>query len=48
MTTMEIPAKEIGRKAAQIVLEQIEEKDKGATPVQHVVYESQLIEREST
>ena len=48
MTTMEIPAREIGRKAAQIVLEQIEEKDKGARPVQHVVYESQLIEREST
>ena len=48
MTAMEMPAKEIGRKAAKMVLEQIEEKDKGAAPVQHVVYDSELIEREST
>ena len=48
MTTLEMPAREIGRKAAQLVLEQIEAKDRSAVSIQHVVYDSVLIEREST
>ena len=48
MTTLEMPARIIGRKAAQLVLEQIEAKDKASIPIQHVVYDSALIEREST
>ena len=48
MTTLEMPAREIGRKAAQLVLEQIEAKDRSAVAIQHVVYDSVLIEREST
>ncbi|XOQ50881.1 MAG: hypothetical protein ACFWTX_06315 [Acidaminococcus timonensis] len=47
MTTLEMPARIIGRKAAQLVLEQIEAKDKASIPIQHVVYDSALIERES-
>ena len=46
--TLEMPARIIGRKAAQLVLEQIEAKDKASIPIQHVVYDSALIEREST
>lgn len=48
MTTLEMPAREIGRKAAQLVLEQIKAKDRSAVSIQHVVYDSVLIEREST
>ena len=48
MTTLEMPAREIGRKAAQLVLEQIEAKDRSAVAIQHVVYDSVLIELEST
>lgn len=48
MTTLEMPAREIGRKAAQLVLEQIEAKDRNTVAIQHVVYDSVLIEREST
>ena len=48
MTTLEMPARIIGRKAAQLVLEQIEAKDKASIPIQHVVYDSALIQREST
>lgn len=47
MTTMEMPAWKIGEKAAQLVLEQIEGKGKNVTPIQHVVYDSVLIQRES-
>lgn len=48
LTTLEMPAREIGRKAAQLVLEQIDAKDKGSIPVQHVEYDSTLVERESS
>jgi LacI family transcriptional regulator len=48
MTTMEMPAVEIGKKAAELILSEIESKDKGETPVERVVYTSKLIEREST
>lgn len=48
LTTLEMPAREIGRKAAQLVLEQIEAKNKESIPIQHVEYDSTLIERESS
>lgn len=48
MTTMEMPAVEIGKKAAQLVLAEIEANSGGDAPVERVVYTSKLIEREST
>lgn len=48
LTTLEMPAREIGRKATQLVLEQIDAKDKKSIPIQHVEYDSTLIERESS
>lgn len=47
MTSMEVPAKEMGREAVNMLIRDIEAKG-GARPVKHTVYSSILVEREST
>lgn len=47
MTSMEVPAKEMGREAVNILIRDIAVKD-GKRPVKHTVYSSTLVEREST
>ena len=48
MTTLEMPAREIGRKAAQLVAGADRSQGPERVSIQHVVYDSVLIEREST
>lgn len=45
MTSIEIPSKEIGKKIADMIIENIENKPKN---INHIVFEPHLIEREST
>lgn len=47
MTSMEIPAHEIGKKAAQMTIEEIEAATEQKPSPQHLVFSSSLIERES-
>ncbi len=46
MTSMEVPAKEMGREAVNMLIRDIE--TKGKRPVKHTVYSSTLVGREST
>lgn len=48
MTSLEIPAREMGEKAVQMLLEEIEAKDGKKPSVQHLVFAASLVEREST
>ena len=48
LTSMEMPAREIGRQAAQLTIEAIEADSKEPIPQPHVIYTSELVEREST
>ena len=48
LTTLEMPAREIGIKAARMTLEKIEADAAETVPVQHISFDSRLIEREST
>lgn len=48
MTSMEVPGREIGKRAADMILEELEA-DKDEKPsVQHMVFETKLVERETT
>lgn len=48
MTSMEVPGREIGKRAADMILEELEA-DKNEKPsVQHMVFETKLVERETT
>lgn len=47
MTSMEVPAKEMGREAVNMLVRDIEVKS-GKRPVKHTIYSSTLVEREST
>lgn len=48
ITAMELPSREIGKKAADITIEEIETAATETRPVQHIVFNSTLVEREST
>ncbi|WP_156806063.1 LacI family DNA-binding transcriptional regulator [Streptococcus sp. S784/96/1] len=48
MTAMEIPAKEIGAKAAQLLIEEIQNPHNYPVGAKHLIYNSILVEREST
>lgn len=48
MTSMEMPAQEIGRKAALMTIEEIEAPENSKPSFQHLVFSSSLTEREST
>ncbi|MGT2742825.1 LacI family DNA-binding transcriptional regulator [Streptococcus plurextorum] len=48
MTAMEIPAVEIGVKAAQMLIESLKSKSSYPRVAKHLVYNSMLVEREST
>lgn len=48
MTSMEMPAYEIGAKAAQITIDEIETPKDKKVPLQHLVFNSSLVERETT
>lgn len=48
MTALEIPAHEMGQKAARMLIDEIESPADAKPSVQHLVFSSQLVEREST
>lgn len=48
MTSMEIPAALIGEKAMELLLEEMQEKEKQKQPAKHLVFNTTLVEREST
>ncbi len=48
MTSMELPSFEIGYKAAAITIDEIESAHDKIMPAQHIVYNSTLVERETT
>lgn len=48
MTSMEMPAKEMGIKAARMTIEDIESPGNQKPPAQHLVFSSSLVERESS
>lgn len=48
MTSLEIPAEELGVKATQMLLEEIEAPDQSKPSVQHLVFPASLVERESS
>lgn len=48
MTAFEIPAKEMGEKATQMLIDEIESHGNAKPSIQHLVFSSSLIERESS
>ena len=48
MTSVEMPSNDIGKKVAQIIVEEIEAPQKENPPVQHVVFKTFLVLRETT
>lgn len=48
MTSMELPGREMGQRAADMILEDIEAADDEKPSVQHMVFGTKLIERETT
>ena len=48
MTSMELPGREMGQWAADMILEDIEAADDEKPSVQHMVFGTKLIERETT
>ena len=48
MTSLEIPANEMGEKAAMMIIEDIESPSDNKPSTQHLVFTSTLVEREST
>lgn len=48
MTSMEVPSKEMGEKAAKMIIEEIESNPPSVSTLQHVVMEASLVERETT
>ncbi|MDD7208923.1 MAG: LacI family DNA-binding transcriptional regulator [Lachnospiraceae bacterium] len=48
MTSMEIPAHEMGKKATQMIVEEIDAKTEEKPSTQHLVFDTVLVEREST
>ena len=48
MTSMEMPAHEIGVKAALMTIEEIDSPEEHKSGPRHLVYQSSLVEREST
>lgn len=48
MTSMEIPALDIGKKAAQIVVGEVERSDTAAAKAQHIKFDPALVVRETT
>ena len=48
MTSMEMPAHEMGAKAAKMIIEEIEAPDGKKTGAQHLSFAVSLVEREST
>lgn len=48
MTSMELPGREMGQRAADMILEDIEAPDDEKPSVQHMVFGTKLIERETT
>lgn len=47
MTSMELPAREMGANAARITIEEVEASAEQKTPPQHLVFSPSLVERES-
>ena len=48
MTSLEIPAKEMGEKATHMVIEAIEAHSSEKPSIQHIVFDTSLVERESS
>jgi Transcriptional regulators len=48
LTSMEMPGDEMGKSAARILIENVEEKDNKKAHIQHIVFNSTLVERETT
>lgn len=48
MTSMELPAIGIGAKAAELIIDEIENHTEKVCGIQHVMFQSELVEREST
>ncbi|MDV3429238.1 MAG: substrate-binding domain-containing protein, partial [Bacillota bacterium] len=48
LTSMEMPGKEMGESAAKIIIENIEKKDIKKAHIQHIIFNSTLVERETT
>lgn len=48
MTSLEIPAAEIGKKATQMIIEEIEAASDSKPSIQHLVFSAALVERESS
>lgn len=48
MTSLEVPARKMGEKAAQIVIEEVEASSDAKPSVQHLVFSASLVERESS
>lgn len=46
MTSMELPGREMGQRAADMILEDIEAADDEKPSVQHMVFGTKLIERD--
>lgn len=46
MTSMELPGREMGQRAADMILEDIEAADDEKPSVQHMVFRTKLIERD--
>lgn len=48
MTSLEIPAEEMGKKATQMLIEEIEASSDAKPSIQHLVFPASLVERESS
>ena len=48
ITSMEMPAKDMGRRLVEMIIEDIEAKPGEKPSTQHVVFDTTLVEREST
>ena len=48
MTSLEIPAHEMGEKATHMVIDEIEAPSDSKPSVQHLVFSASLVERESS
>lgn len=48
MTAFEIPAREMGEKATQMIISEIESDADAKPSIQHLVFTSSLVERESS
>ena len=48
LTALEIPSAEIGKKAVQMLIEEIEAPEDARPPAQHLSFAATLVEREST